>query len=151
MNTNKEHQDVRDAEIDAALRNFRESIHAWSEQEYSRPRATQPARSGMWHLFANPIAGWALAAVVAIGGVAVPTAIHQQHQEQARRIADEQARQKLATDQAARQAALAMDDEELLSHVDSDIAQATPDAMEPLAELMISENQQGSTANSQKR
>jgi hypothetical protein len=50
--------------------------------------------------------------------------------------------QKLAAEEVERaKAAAYIDDEELLSHVDSDIAQATPDAMEPLASMMTQSNQ----------
>ena len=97
-------------------------------------------RSGGWWRIKAPALGWALAAAVVVSGVAVPTTIHHQRQvvaEQAatQRAAAEQARQKLTAD-AARQTASTMSDDELLSHVDSDIAQSTPDAMEPLASLM---------------
>ena len=41
MNFENEDQDVQ-----AALRNFRASVFAWSEQEMARPRQMQPVRAG---------------------------------------------------------------------------------------------------------
>jgi hypothetical protein len=151
MNSDKENREGEDVEMEAALRHFRQSVHAWSEHEYGRAairnaEAQGGRRSGGWWRIKAPALGWALAAAVVVSGVAVPTTIHHQRQvvaEQAaiQRAAAEQARQKLAAD-VAREAGPAMNDDELLSHVDSDIAQSTPDAMEPLARLMSDTNEQ---------
>jgi hypothetical protein len=151
MNLEKENREGEDVEMEAALRHFRQSVHAWSEHEYGRAairdaEMQRERRSGGWWMIKSPAMGWALAAAVVVSGVAVPTAIHHQRQIVAEQVATqraaaEQARQKLAAD-AAREAAPAMSDDELLSHVDSDIAQSTPDAMEPLARLMSDTNEQ---------
>jgi len=126
-----------DREIEAALKNFRASVHAWSEAEFSRPRSVKTARqSGVWRLIANPVLGWGLAAVLVVGGGAVPVAVHHERQVAAQRLAAIQQQQHQAAEAAARLAQNAIDDEELLKHVDSDIAQAAPDAMQPLASLM---------------
>ena len=137
MNTDQNNREAEDAQVESALRHFRESVRGWSEQEYARPR-TVPARKGMgwWLAISKPAMGWGLAAVLAVSAVTVPVARHrqeEQRQAEARRQAEEL---KQKQQDAERQAALAMNDEELMSHVDSDIAQATPDALEPLASMM---------------
>jgi len=151
MNSDKENREGEDVEMEAALRHFRQSMHAWSEHEYGRAairnaEVQQGRRSGAWWMIKSPAMSWALATAVVVSGVAVPTAIHHQREIVAehaatQRAAAEQARQKLTAD-AARQTASTMSDDELLSHVDSDIAQSTPDAMEPLARLMSDTNEQ---------
>ena len=130
LNEVADHQE--DVQTSEALRHFRQSVHAWSEAEYLRPRMPKRKRS----LFAmgSPALNWAAAAVLAVTVVAVPL-VHHQHQEQveSQRKAAEADQKKLASE---KQTAYALDDEELLSHVDEDIAQDAPDAMEPLANLM---------------
>lgn len=145
MNPNHEQQ-PEDVQVETALRHFRESIHHWSDQEYSRPRSVAATRrSGLWFL-RNRFAGWGLASVLTIAAVGVPTGIHIRHEnqikaEQAAAIAD-QAKREEAQRQASTQInslqinSMQLNDEELMSHVDQDIAQAAPDAMEPLASLM---------------
>jgi hypothetical protein len=134
---NDKNQAAENAQVEAALRHFRESVHAWSEREQTRPRSVEFARPGaFWRVISRPVAVWGMAAVLAVSAVTVPVARHRQHEQQLAE-AQRQAREvQQKHDEALRQAALAMDDEDLLSHVDSDIAQAAPDAMEPLASLM---------------
>ena len=127
--------DAEDVELTTALRYFRESVHDWSDREFSRMRASQAiAQRGWWARMHGPVLGWALGCAVAIGGVSVPVALHQ-HRAAEAHLRDEQNRLRQAQEEKLA-AASAMSDEDLLSHVDSDIAQATPDAMEPLASLM---------------
>ena len=131
----REIEDERlDEQLDAALKNFRYSIHAWSEQEMVRARTVRRAPlDGFWRVVANPVMAWALAAVLVVSGVGVPVAInHQRQVVQAQRAAAVEQQKMLA----AVPADFAVDDEDLLKHVDSDIAQSTPDAMEPLASMM---------------
>ncbi len=130
-----------DAQVEMALRNFRESIRGWSEQEYARPRVLQPGRHGVtWWVARHVGIAWALAAVLAVTATSVPVSVHLHHEhvvmeakKAADRVADQAAQDRLAE---VRLQSSTMDDEELLKHVDSDIAQDTPDAMEPLASLM---------------
>lgn len=130
MSFENEDRDVQDA-----LRNFRVSVHAWSEAEFSRPRSVKTARlSGLLRMMANPVLGWGLASVLVVGGAVVPVAVHHERQLAAARQAAFEVQQKKAAE--ARLAQASIDDEELLNYVDSDIAQAAPDAMEPLASLM---------------
>jgi hypothetical protein len=128
--------DAEDVELTTALRHFRESVHDWSDREFSRMRTNQTAvQRGWWARMHVPVLGWALGCAVAIGGVSVPVALHQRRAAEAH-LRDEQNRLKQMQEEEKLAAASTMSDEDLLSHVDSDIAQATPDAMEPLASLM---------------
>lgn len=130
-----------DSHVEEALRNFRLSMHSWSEHELTRRPAMQmqPARSA-WHWFMAPAATWAAAAALAIAAVGVPVGVHHHNAAIAQQKADDEARQrKLQEIQEAAQTQIAhtnIDDDKLLQHVDSDIAQDTPDAMQPLASLM---------------
>jgi hypothetical protein len=129
--------EVEDQEVQAALKNFRASVHAWSEEEYGRAHSVRSAqRSGLSRWMASPVLGWGMAAVLAVAAVAVPVSVHHERQVAAAEHAAQLQHERQAAEAAARLAASSVDDEYLLSHVDSDIAQATPDAMEPLASLM---------------
>jgi hypothetical protein len=130
-----------DAQVEVALRHFRQSVQSWSEQEFSRPRSAHSTKRGMaWWVVQHTGAAWALAVVVAVGGVSVPVGVHFHNEAvrmEAQRAADAAAKAK--QEQLAKiqqQQAYTIDDEALLKDVDSDIAQGTPDAMEPLASLM---------------
>jgi hypothetical protein len=127
--------ETEDQELQAALKNFRASVHAWSELEMTRPRQVRRI-SGWVRLMANPLLSWGMAGVLAAAMVTIPVTVHHERQVAAQRLAAVQEQQRQAADAAARLAQNSVDDEELLRHVDSDIAQAAPDAMEPLASLM---------------
>jgi hypothetical protein len=148
MNPDRLKEQAEDAQVEAALRNFRASIHYWSEQEIARPRVIERTgwsrfQTGFWRMIANPTLGGALAAALLITSVGVPVGIHhervmeaarqarldQQKRDLQQQLAEEEARKSLAADK--------VDDGAFLDDVDSDIAQATPDAMQPLASLMI--------------
>lgn len=130
--------EVEDPQVEMALRNFRQSVRGWSDQEFGRARV--PVRRGAaWWLVQHMGAAWALAVVLAVTGVSVPVGVHLHHQQvlaEAKKAADalEQEKQKRLAEQQL--AAANIDDEALLKEVDGDIAQETPDAMEPLASLM---------------
>jgi hypothetical protein len=128
---------LQDAQVESALRHFRSSVHAWSEQEVGRTRVVRRSRwDAMSRVMARPAMVWSLASALVVVSVGIPVSV--QHERQV--VADRQAaldRDRAMRAEAARQqAAPTMSDDELLSHVDSDIAQAAPDAMEPLASLM---------------
>ena len=120
-----------DAELDSALREFKMSMHAWSEAELSRPRLVKaPTRTAIWRM----AAGWAMGCVLVLGvgsagvyehGRRVETA-----REQAKVAAEQEAQRKLAAQNAA------LDEDALLLHVDSDVARQVPAAMDPLTGLM---------------
>ena len=117
-----------DAAVERALRDFRVSVHAWSEAAYHRPRtavATAPRRTA-WRKAAACALGSVLVAGIAGGGYLE----YQHRQEQARVAAAREAEhQSRLAEQKAREA------EEELAKVDSDISQEVPDAMEPLVQM----------------
>jgi hypothetical protein len=125
-------QAIQDPAFEEALKNFRTSVHAWSDAAYSRPRTTaRIVRHRSWRL----AVGWALAGVLMVGGVS--GGMFERH----RKI--EQARIAAAARLAERQKALreeqAKEEEDLLAKVDSDVSRQVPSAMEPLARLMDDE------------
>jgi hypothetical protein len=129
-----ERNSEQDAELEEAISNFRSSVHAWSADAYSRPRYMPGAahQSRVWRL----AAGWALGCVLvagALSGGVYKEVQERHHRQQLALIAAAQVaqRQRLAAEQRARE------EEELLSRVDSDVAQVVPSAMEPLAQLMV--------------
>lgn len=135
-----------------ALKNFRASVHAWSEAASSRPRTVVRAgvRHGAWRLAAS----WALGCVLAAGSVAGGLYAHH-HQQELATLAAAKAAQKAAQERAAERQAAAQKalqeqaaledssaastsqaDDDLLATVDSDVSREVPSAMEPLAQLM---------------
>ena len=117
-----------DPDLGPALRDFRTSVHAWSEAVYQRPRTIEPAPRRMaW----RKAASWALGSVLVAGGVGGGLLGYEHRQEQVRVAAVREAqRQREIQEERARQAA------EELARVDSDISRQVPDALEPLARLM---------------
>lgn len=121
-----------EAGVEEALRNFRSSVHAWSEAEFVRPRTVAvPAHRHAW----RRAAVWALGCVLAAGSVSAGFYQHR-HQEHLALLAAERAAQQrqMAAEQAA--ALARQEDEKLMAAVDKDVSQQVPSAMEPLAQLM---------------
>ena len=129
----------RDAGLDGALAEFRSSVNAWSEAAYSRAHTAEiPAGRRSWRL----AAGWALGCALVAGGVTGGILEHQHQQETARvaSAAEQQAEpQQMATaqEQAQPQDHVQVQETGLMAKVDSDTAQEVPDAMQPLAQLMV--------------
>ncbi len=123
-----------DRELEQALGNFRQCVHAWSEAAYNRPRLERRlARSKSWRL----AAGWALGGVLAVGSVAGGVFERHHRQELAKIAAAQAARQRqLAAEERAQQ------DRNLLTAVNNEVSQAVPQAMEPLADLMDGDTNQ---------
>ncbi|MGB6689612.1 MAG: hypothetical protein WBE76_17390 [Terracidiphilus sp.] len=119
--------------LEQALKNFRLSVHAWSEAELSRPRTmAMTVRQRSWRL----ALGWAMGCVLVVGGASGALYERHQHQLEISRIAAQRQADR-AAEQARQMAALkAREDEDLLAKVDSDVSQEVPAAMEPLAQLM---------------
>jgi hypothetical protein len=143
MNNPNQNQDNSqfDPRFEEAMRNFRLSLHTWSEHELtSRPAMQMQSARSAWHWFTAPAATWAAAAALAIVAVGVPVGVHHHNVVIAQQKAADEAREhKLQEIQAATQTQIAhtsIDDDKLLQYVDTDIAQDTPDAMQPLASLM---------------
>jgi hypothetical protein len=135
---NFERQDRETEDVQAALRHFRESVHEWSEQEFGRARVVRRSWwDAMSRVMARPAMIWSLACALVVVSVGIPVSVqHERQVATAERQAALDREQAMQAEAAKQQAAAAMSDDELLSHVDSDIAQAAPDAMEPLASLM---------------
>ena len=123
-----------DAEFEQVLKNFRTSVHAWSEAELSRPRIlSSHVRHRSWRL----AAGWALGCALIVGGVSGGVVERRHQQELARAAALREAEhQRQVAAEKMRQ------EEEELAKVDRDVARDVPSAMEPLAQLMGEDNTQ---------
>jgi len=119
-----------DRDMEQVLRDFRLSVHAWSDAVYQRPRRVAvPPRRMAW----LKAAAWALGSVLVVGGAGGGLLDHQYQKEQARLAAAREAEhQRQLQEQQARKA------EEELAKVDSDVSREVPNALEPLAQLMTS-------------
>jgi hypothetical protein len=123
-----EHEPAHDAQLNQALKNFRLSVHAWSEAEMSRLRTVHmTVRRRSWRL----AAGWALGCALIAGGVSAGVHERSLRIEQAKIRAqhDAEVQQQMAAQKAR-------EEEDLLAKVDSDVSREVPTAMEPLAQLM---------------
>ncbi len=124
-----------DPALDKVLRNFRASVHAWSEAESSKPHTVRVAHITSWRV----AAGWALGCVLAAGSLTGGLYERHHRRELARIAASVEAarQQRVAAEQRAR-----AEDEDLLAKVDSDVSRQVPSAMEPLAQLMTDDEAQ---------
>jgi hypothetical protein len=136
-----------DLELEQALKNFRQSVVAWSDAAYSRPRAivqaqaAPHARHRSWRL----AAGYALSIALLAGAVAGVGYERHQRLETARIAAARAAeQQKMVSEQQGlvREEQARADEEDLLAKVDSDVSREVPNAMEPLAQLMAEDERQ---------
>jgi len=118
----------RDPELDQALREFRSSVHAWSDAVYQRPRRVEVAsRRIAW----RKAAVWVFGGVLVIGGAGGGLRGYHLQQEHARIAAAREAEhQRQLQEQWAREA------EQELAQVDSDVSREVPVALEPLGQLM---------------
>ena len=120
-----------DPELERVLRNFRTSVHTWSDAVYGRTRLVEavPRRWG-W----RKAAAWALGSVLAVGGAWGGLVEHQHRQEQARvaRLRQQEVERQVQ-EQKAREA------EEELAEVDRDISREVPDALAPLVPATASD------------
>ena len=123
--------DADQFELEQALKDFKSSVHAWSEAAYSRPRmGTREVRGRSWRL----ALGWAMGCLLVAGSVSGGLFERQHRLEQARIAAQQRAaqqQQELRAQQTAGET-----DEALLAGVDSDVSRQVPSAMEPLAQMM---------------
>lgn len=119
--------------LDNALRNFRASVHAWSEAELSRPRIVPAVHRHSWRF----AAAWALGCLLAAGSLSA--GLYQHHRNQMLAIAAQQRQmhqEQFQTRQVAASEQAGQADEGLMAAVDSDVSRPVPSAMEPLAQLM---------------
>jgi hypothetical protein len=130
------------------LRDFRMSVHAWSDAAYTAPRqAFIPAapRAAQPRPALRRSLAWALGVVLAAGSVSggfygrhYRDMVLQRAQQAQKRELD---RQRALTNQHAREAQ-AGETDDLLAKVDSDISREVPTAMEPLAQMMADDGTQ---------
>jgi hypothetical protein len=122
----------RDPELKRVLRDFRSNVHAWSDAVYQRPRPVEvPHRNVAW----RKAAGWALGSVLVIVGAGGGLFEYRHQQEQARLAAAREAEhQRQLQEQRAREA------EQELALVDSDVSREVPAALEPLGQLMTTDD-----------
>ena len=95
---NHDHEQVADIELEQALKNFRSSVHAWSETAYSQPH--MPVR--VYRISWRVAAGWALGCVLAAGSL-TGGLYERHHRQELAKIA--------AAQEAARQQKLAAESE----------------------------------------
>jgi hypothetical protein len=127
-----------DREVEEAIKSFRLTMHSWSERELNRRPAAASARTArsLWHWRMAPAVTWSAAAALAIAAVGVPVGVHHHNVVIRDKAAAEARIHRLQEVQAAQIVAGKAEDDKLLEHVDTDIAQDAPDAMQPLASLM---------------
>ena len=123
-----------DPEMQSALRNFRRSVHAWSDASNLRPRSVAVAtKRGVLRV----AAAWTLGGLLIAGGVEGGFLEKQHRQERLRLAAARDAElQRQSREERTREA------EQELAQVDRDISRQVPDALEPLARLMTADESQ---------
>lgn len=130
---NQKHDQDADAVLHQALKNFQSSVHAWSEAEYSKPRTGTRVHYTSW----RTAAGWVMGCVLALGSLTGALYQHHHNKELAKIAAEQAAQQKIAAELQRQK-----ENEDLLAQVDSDVSRQVPSAMEPLAQLMTSDDPQ---------
>ncbi len=126
----KEHQ-MPDAELEQTLKDFRSSVHAWSEAAYSQPHVPVKVYRTSWRV----VAGWAMGCVLSVGSLS--GGLYEHHLRQQAKIA--------AAAEAARQQKIAAEQRrqtEELAKIDGDVSREVPSAMEPLAQMMMEDSAQ---------
>jgi len=123
--------ELHDPQMEQVLRDFRSSVHAWSDAVYQRPRRVEVAHRRMaW----RRAAAWTLGSVLVVGGAGGGLVEQQHRKEQARIAAAREAEHQ--REMKEREA------EEELAKVDTEVSREVPDAMEPLAQLMTPDETQ---------
>jgi hypothetical protein len=124
--------DAEDLELEQALKNFKSSVHEWSDAAYSRRRVwTREVRRRSWRL----VLSWALGCALVVGSVSGGL-VERHHRVELARIAAEQQAAEQQKQLREQQARAQVSDEALLADVDSDVSRQVPSAMEPLAQMM---------------
>ena len=121
-----------DAELERTFKDFRSSVHAWSEAAYNQPHKPVKVYTTSWRVAAS----WALGCCLAVGSVAGGMYERHHQKELAKIAAAEEARQQKLEDQQRNES------EDLLAKVDNDVSRDVPSAMEPLAQLMAEDAEQ---------
>jgi len=115
-----------DETLEQTLKDFRSSVHAWSDAEFGKPHKPVTVQRTSWRV----AAAGALGCLLAVGSVAGGLFERHYVQEQSRiAAAAAERQQKLAAEQRKQ-------NEELFAKVDGDVSREVPSAMEPLAQMM---------------
>jgi hypothetical protein len=125
------HSESHDPIFDEALRNFKLSVDAWSDAAYSARRIAESSPRRNW----RPAAAWALGCALIASSVS--GVVYQRHEVQVKANQDAA---KLAAQQKQLADRQAVDEEDLLASVDSDVSRQVPSAMEPLAQMAEDDN-----------
>jgi len=125
------HPEAQDQVLDEALANFKLSVDAWSDAAYSTRRLAEFSPRRNW----RPAAAWALGCALVASSVS--GLVYQRHERQ---VEARQAAVNLATQQKQAADQQAVDEEDLLASVDSDVSRQVPSAMEPLAQMAEDDN-----------
>jgi len=120
------HSESQDPIFDEALRNFKLSVDAWSEAAFS----TRPVAESLPRRNWRPAAAWALGCALVASSVS--GAVYQRHERQ---IEAKRDAAKLVEQQKQAADRQAVEEEDLLASVDSDVSRQVPSAMEPLAQM----------------
>ena len=115
-----------DESLEQTLRDFRSSVHAWSEAELGRPHKLVDVYRTDWRVAAS----WALGCLLAVGSLAGGLYERRHLEEQAKIAAAATERQQQLDAQKRKE------NEELFAKVDNDVSREVPSAMEPLAQMM---------------
>ena len=128
-----ERLETLEPELREALGNFKASVDAWSDAMLSRPReAKAPARTN-W----SAVTKWALGCAVFAGTVS--GGVYQNHRQvEAARVEAARVAEQQRASEAAKVANV--NEEDLMANVDSDIARQVPSALEPMASLMMDDD-----------
>lgn len=121
--------ETQDEVLRQALGEFKDSVHAWSEAEWTRSRrvdATAPHR--IW----RRATGWTLAGVLLAGTTSGGVYVFHEH---ALAVQAAQAREVERQRAVAAEKARAQQEEEMLASMDTAVSRVVPSAMEPLVEL----------------
>lgn len=123
-----------DPTLQAALLEFRQTVQAWSDEEYARPRrVVHPATR---HGLTRRSLAWALGLIVAVGAGSGAVYEHHHQQELAKQEAQRNAeQQKVLAQKHAQETDL------LLANIETDVSREVPSAMEPLAQMMTDDSQ----------
>jgi uncharacterized protein HemX len=127
--------ELDDPNLYGTLRDFKASVHAWSDAAYSAAR-TAPARPAM---APRRTLAWALSLALSAG--ALSGAVYERHHQQV--VAQQQHQRELQLEreqQMAAQQQHARESEDLMAKIDSDVAREVPTAMEPLAQMMADDS-----------
>lgn len=121
-----------DAELERALKDFRSSVHAWSEAAYSQPHVPVKVYRTSW----RAVAVWAFGCVLAVGSLSGGL-YERHHVSEKAKIAEaaQAARQQKMEAEQRRQT-------EELAKIDGDVSRVVPSAMEPLAQMMFEDTAQ---------